>query len=93
METHKLKCHPEFFKQLGQEDKNFEIRKDDRGFKTGDHVLLEEFKPGEGHTGRMRHAQITHVMSLAHVPEFGSVFAVTLCAHPWVVLGLKFIED
>lgn len=93
MGVHDLKCHPEFFEKLGTGGKNFEIRKDDRGFKMGDDVLLKEFKLGIGYTGRVLHAKITNVTSLADVPEFSSIFAVTLCAHPWVVLGLNFIED
>ncbi len=41
--THELKCSPEFFKSVFDRDKNFEIRKNDRGFNVGDMLLLKEF--------------------------------------------------
>lgn len=43
--THALKCWPEYFALLETGDKLFELRKDDRPFKNGDDVLLQEFDP------------------------------------------------
>ena len=44
---HELKCHPEFFAALASGVKTFEIRKNDRGFKVGDLIALNEFRPDE----------------------------------------------
>ena len=45
---HKLKCHPMPFKLMKAGIKNYEIRFNDRDYKTGDELLLEEFTPA-GH--------------------------------------------
>lgn len=39
---HELKCKSEFFRDLRTEKKNFEVRKDDRGFCVGDYLALNE---------------------------------------------------
>lgn len=39
---HELKTDPEVFSALRKGLKTFEIRKDDRGFKVGDYLLLRE---------------------------------------------------
>lgn len=44
---HKLKIHPPFFASVKRGDKPFEIRKNDRNFKVGDVLELEEWIPCE----------------------------------------------
>jgi hypothetical protein len=41
--THALKCWPEYYAPIEKGDKLFELRKDDRPFKTGDTVILQEY--------------------------------------------------
>ncbi len=41
--THHLKTLPEYFQPIIEDKKLFEIRKNDRGFKSGDHCILEEY--------------------------------------------------
>lgn len=53
MKTHDLKILPEYFEAVTSGMKTFELRKDDRGFATGDHVVLWEWD-GE-YTHRVRH--------------------------------------
>lgn len=43
--THHLKALPVYFDAVLRGDKPFEIRKNDRGFQTGDMIVLEEFDP------------------------------------------------
>lgn len=43
--THALKTYPEYFKAIESGDKTFELRKDDRPFKVGDTILLQEYDP------------------------------------------------
>ena len=45
MKTHALKTHPEPFAAVCLGHKTCEVRKDDRGFKVGDVLLLEEYEP------------------------------------------------
>ena len=40
---HDLKCWPMFFEQLKSGEKTFEIRKDDRGYKVHDILMIREF--------------------------------------------------
>lgn len=48
---HELKILPEYFDPVVSRAKKFELRKDDRGFKVGDLVLLKEWD-GSEYTGR-----------------------------------------
>lgn len=51
--VHYLKTWPEFFEAVLGGQKNFEIRRNDRGFKTGDGVVLQEYEPvAKQFTGR-----------------------------------------
>jgi len=60
--THELKCVPVYFQQVWDANKLFEIRLDDRGFKVGDKVLLREWLPLSGYTGRTITDEITSVI-------------------------------
>jgi len=67
---HELKTHPQFFAALYAGNKTFEVRKDDRGFKIGDELLLKEFYPDGaswdstkiGYTGRILHRRIDYIL-------------------------------
>ena len=80
---HELKVQPPYFDHL-LEGKNFEVRKNDRGFQKGDTLHLYEWEPAKGigiparTTGRKVTCVITHV--------FAGGFGLDL--HGWVVLGL-----
>ena len=69
--VHELKTHPPFFSMLYCGSKNFEVRKDDRGFKLGDELLLKEFIPkgfnenglnDDIYTGRILHRRIDYIL-------------------------------
>lgn len=65
---HELKTWPEYFQAVMRGDKTFEVRKDDRGFKVNDEVLLKEFYPPtdkaelQGYTGRIIHRRVSYVL-------------------------------
>ena len=42
--THKLKILPVYFKSVVDGTKTFEVRKNDRNFKSGDIVILQEYE-------------------------------------------------
>lgn len=53
MKTHDLKITPGHFQSISDEIKTFEIRKNDRGYKKGDYLLLREWNPDtKDYTGR-----------------------------------------
>ena len=69
--VHELKTHPEFFSMVFCGSKTFEIRKDDRGFKLNDELLLKEFVPkgyyedglnDDKYTGRILHRRIDYIL-------------------------------
>ena len=41
--THELKCHPEYFKEVFERTKEFEVRENDRGFKVDDTLHIREW--------------------------------------------------
>lgn len=62
MTTHTLKIWPNWFDAVRAGTKTFEVRKDDRGFKLGDKIVLEEFRSGVGeYTGRKLEKMIVYI--------------------------------
>ena len=66
---HHLKILPEYFNEVQSLNKQFELRKDDRGYQVGDWILLEEYENGE-YTGRQAgYFRISYI--LRNCPEYG----------------------
>lgn len=61
-QLHELKIYPKYFEEVLKENKNFEIRKNDRNFQLGDKILLREWDNIK-YTGRTISAEITYVLS------------------------------
>lgn len=60
---HHLKCWPEFFKELAALNKTFEVRKNDRDFKVGDILVIEEFMPDiQCYTDAYLNFSITYIL-------------------------------
>lgn len=80
--VHMLKILPEFLAPLSTKEKNFEVRYNDRDYKVGDLLILQEWNPKkEIYTGRWICAQISYILD---DPRY--------CKEGYVILGLKFIE-
>lgn len=63
MNTHFLKVVPEYFEALAEGKKGFEIRKDDRDYKEGDNLVMEEYNPEKReYTGRCLTRKIIYVL-------------------------------
>lgn len=43
---HELKTWPEYFQDIMEGSKTFEVRKNDRNYEVGDTLLLREYDPG-----------------------------------------------
>jgi uncharacterized protein DUF3850 len=60
---HELKTWPLFFKRVLTGQKNFELRKDDRGFEIGDTLNLKEWDPiTNEYTGRTVLRRVTYIL-------------------------------
>lgn len=69
---HKLKCWSEFFIEIWNGKKDWELRKDDRNYKVGDILIQEEgniYHDDFVRTGRVLTEEITFI--LRNQPQFG----------------------
>lgn len=84
MVEHHLKTWPKYFAQVTKGVKPFEVRKNDRGFKTGDVLVLEEWDPIPGnYTGN-------HGRYLVSCLLDGGQFGIQ---EGYCVMGLKCISS
>jgi hypothetical protein len=60
---HHLKTVGDFFEAVWRGDKVFELRKDDRGFAFGDVLVLREWGPQNGYSGRYIKATVTYLLA------------------------------
>lgn len=57
-----LKIEPKYFEAQEKENKNFEIRKNDRGYRVGDLLVLHEYEDSQ-YTGRLLVRKVTYITS------------------------------
>lgn len=63
MTVHELKSWPEFFAPVFSGEKPFELRKNDRKYRTGDILVLREWEPNTAkYSGRKIRKKITYVL-------------------------------
>lgn len=89
--THTLKILPEYFNAVLAGRKTFEFRYNDRDFKVGDKVILQEFLPtnhynskhANTYTGAEIQARITYVLPLNLFIEDSKycIFSIKIFAH------------
>ena len=73
--THELRCWPTFFNYTFHGFKKFELRRNDRDFQVGDHLLLKEWDPdmtlhagdstAKRYTGREVLVRVDYIMPAA----------------------------
>ena len=67
---HELKAWPGPFSAIVAGLKKAEFRRNDRGFRTGDWLLLREWEPdSRQYTGRWRHVQVTDMTAGFGIPD------------------------
>ena len=68
--THELKILPKYFQEVLDGNKTFELRKDDRDYKTGDQLRLLEYSHYlDEYSGRECNRTITYI--LRNCEEYG----------------------
>lgn len=81
-DVHYLKIWPSYFKDVKSGIKPFEVRKNDRDYKVGDTLILEEFNPDtKTCTGAWAPREITYKLDDTQFVKEG-----------FVILGLKEIK-
>jgi len=84
---HELKVHAPYFMALSEGRKPFEVRKDDRGFQTGEVLWLREFFPDRDqsfkYSGNAEFARITYILR-------GGQFGIEV---GYVVMGIEIINE
>lgn len=75
--THALKTVSPFFADVVDGKKTFEVRKNDRNFKVGDKLLLQEWT-GEEYTGKEWEGEVTYLLTDG-----------AYCKKGFVVMGIK----
>lgn len=60
--VHELKIYPNYFRDVETGRKTFEVRKNDRPYREGDYVALNEYENGK-YTGRFILAQIVYMLA------------------------------
>lgn len=76
---HALKTLPEYFEAVWENKKTFELRENDRDFKVGDYLALNEWD-GEKYTGRTTLVEVIYILD----PN-----EVMTCAGGYVIMGIK----
>lgn len=91
MNVHTLKLHKNFYQAVKSGQKNFEVRRNDRGFQTGDVLVMRWFDPdaiNESETYKPSEfqnieAEVTYVL-------YGEMHGIR---ENCVVMGTKLIKD
>ena len=78
--VHRLKTHSNEFAALKRGEKTAEFRKNDRDFREGDVLILEEWDPeSRGFTGVVLSGDVTHLVEGAFgIPEGYCVMSVNI---------------
>ena len=59
---HGLKIRPKYFDAVRSGEKTFELRQNDRDFRVGDYLALNEWD-GESYTGRTELVKVTYMLN------------------------------
>ena len=82
------KIHPNFFQQIIDGDKKFEYRNEEHLYDVGTIIVLREFNPVSGYTGRSAIVSVTSKTSHSDfeaVPPGWCILSIKLLAHRVVI--------
>lgn len=87
--VHELKLNTKYYEPVATGQKRFEVRKNDRGFKTGDILELREYDNTGCYTGREVTAEVDYILD---EPEFVKEGYVIMSIRP-LTLHFKPINE
>ncbi len=70
MRVHEVKIHEHFLALIWEGKKTAELRRDDRAYQLGDHVVLREWSEEKRWGPRFVVIEVTHVYSASYVSVF-----------------------
>lgn len=77
MNIHDIKIHEQYFDDVASAKKKSELRKNDRGYKEGDMLILREWNPLiEQYTERVVSAIITHIYQGPNLPQEYAILSI-----------------
>lgn len=88
--AHKLKILPKYFAAVCAGTKRAELRKNDRDYRVGDVLILEEALPGSDMTGKSVCVRITHV---ADVSDYAPGYVLLSIAQVWIPCSERLPEE
>lgn len=77
--VHDLKILPSFYEDVIQHRKTFEVRKDDRHYAVGDFLILREYTPDKGYSGRAVKAPVIYVLN-----------DLRYCKRGFIIMGIGY---
>lgn len=83
--THYLKTHSEYFQQIRNRKKRFELRKDDRGIEPGDFLMLQEVDAAT-HVPSGEQILVHVTSKLKNAEKFG-------LKKDFAIFGIEFFEE
>ena len=91
MTTHEVKIWPRYFDDVASGRMTHNLRKNDRGYRNGDRIVMREWRPADGqYTGRECVADITHVLQRGLAPSERSPTSLGL-SPGYAILSLKLL--
>ena len=82
IQEHKIKIDPKYFDDVAKSRKTFEVRKNDRAYKAGDLLVINEYdREIEEYTGRYIEVSITYILDEQKYLRDG-----------YVILALEILE-
>ena len=82
IQEHKIKIDTKYFGDVAKRRKTFEVRKNDRAYKAGDLLVINEYdREIEEYTGRYIDASITYILDDQEYLRYG-----------YVILALEILE-
>jgi hypothetical protein len=86
MTIHHVKSWTPFFEAFMAGQKTHDLRDDDRGYRVGDFLVLQEFHPfGDGYSGRELTMEVTYITGR----ETPCAFSSAALARGFVILSLQ----
>lgn len=76
---HELKILPSFYEDVIQHRKTFEVRKNDRPYAVGDFLILHEYTPDKGYSGRAVEVPVIYILN-----------DIRYCKPDFIIMGLGF---